>query len=359
LEHHENVAGAAPRHCRAGRGRATVAGISSSPSVSVDARGRLAMGWVRTLGRERRAEVRHGTLRGGVRSRAIVLDRSTHNVDTVAVAFTPDGVLAAAWRRYLDGAQRVRGATVSTDGSTSGPFELTPDGRRSAYRDGTTVVAWTERGRVLAAQAPAGLPFGPAAQLSGAGFSRAPQLTVTRDGDVVAAWLSNAGQGNAVDIAVRPPAGAFGAATQVVGPAQSAFGARLAATSAGEVLLAWINTNAPNGFTGERGTVRLQRLGADERPVGPRIQLSPDGIRASAPVLVHDGAGSALAGWAGSRSGGGAVQVRRIVPGGILGPVRTLSRGGVGTSTPALAAVDGRAVATWVAGGDVRYSLYR
>ncbi|MEA2249730.1 MAG: hypothetical protein QOH46_4259 [Solirubrobacteraceae bacterium] len=390
---------------------ATSAGTASPPSAAADDRGRLAMGWVRTIGGLRRAEVRHGTVRGFLRSRAIVLDRSTGNVDTVAVAFTPDGVLAAAWRRFLDAAQRVQGATVSTGGSTSGPFELTPDGRESAYqpafvagaggsplvtwtrrttaaarpvhgsafgapialpvpgiaatpsivvdRDGTTVVAWTEGGRVLAAQAPAGGAFGNAARISAAGFARAPQLTVTGDGDVAAAWLSNAGQGNAVHVAVRPRGGAFGPSSQVVEPGQNAFAPRLAAIAAGEVLLAWINTRAANGFAGGRGVVRLQRLGAAARPLSGPVQLSPDGVRASAPALAPDGAGGALVAWTDFRAGLGTVQARRIVPGGILGPVRTLSRRATGITTPQLAGSNGRAVAAWLAGGDVRYSVYR
>ena len=390
---------------------ATAAGTASPPSVAVDARGRLAMGWVRTIGDRRRAEVRHGTLRGRLRSRAIVLDATAHNLDAVSVAFTADGVLAAVWRRYLDRAQRLRGATVSTGGSTSGPFDLTPFGRESAYEpafvtgpggslritwtrrttsageavlgtafgapftlpapgigsqpdvavdpDGTTVVAWVQGGRVFAAQAPAGGAFTAPAQISAGGVTRSPQLTVTDDGDVVAVWLSSAGQGNAVDVAVRPRAGAFGPASQVVEPAQAAFEPRLASTSVGEVLLAFISTNSPNGFAGGRGVVRLQRLGRDERPVGGALTLSPAGVRASAPAIVHDGAAGAFVAWTDTGSGHNTVQVRRIVPGGILGPVRTLARGAAGTTTPVLAGVNGQAVAAWLGGGDVRYSVYR
>jgi hypothetical protein len=390
---------------------ATAAGTASPPSVAVDARGRLAMGWVRTIGDRRRAEVRHGTLRGRLRSRAIVLDATGHNLDAVSVAFTADGVLAAVWRRHLDRAQRLRGATVSTGGSTSGPFDLTPFGRESAYEpafvtgpggslrvtwtrrttsageavqgtafgapftlpapgigsqpdvvvdpDGTTVVAWVQGGRAFAAQAPAGGAFTAPAEISAGGFTRSPQLTVTNDGDVVATWISSAGQGNAVDMAVRPRAGAFGAAIQVVEPAQAAFAPRLASTAAGEVLLTWINTKSPNGFAGGRGIVRLQRLGGDERPVGGPITLSPAGVRASAPAIVRDGAGGAIAAWADTGSGHNTVQARRIAAGGVVGPVRTLARGAAGTTTPVLAGVNGQAVAAWLGGGDVRYSVYR
>jgi hypothetical protein len=39
--------------------------------------------------------------------------------------------------------------------------------------------------------------------------------------------------------------------------------------------------------------------------------------------------------------------------------VRTLARGAAGTTTPVLAGVNGHAVAAWLGGGDVRYSVYR
>jgi hypothetical protein len=390
---------------------ATAAGTSSPPSVAVGPRGRLAIGWVRTIGGSHRAELRRGTLHGWLRSGALIMDQSAGNVDSVALGYTADGIVAAAWRRLADRAQRLRVATVTTGGSLSGPVDLTPAGSESAYDptfvtapdgglrlmwtrrttsaarlvtgntfgaqvalpapgigadpavavdgDGTTVVAWVQNGQAFAAQAPAGGPFGAAVRVSGAGVARAPQLAVTDDGDVVAAWLSSTGQGNEIDMAVRPHGGAFGPAVQVVPPSERAFQPRLAATGAGEVLLAWIATNAANGFAGGRGPVRLQRLGGDERPVGPPITLSPAGVRASAPAIAHDGAGSALAAWTDSASDHGTVQARRIAPGAIVGPVRTLFRGGAGTTTPVLAATGGQGVAAWLSGSDVRYSVYR
>jgi hypothetical protein len=273
-----------------------------------------------------------------------------------------DGSLRLVWSRRTTS----RGRPVL--GSVFGaPFALPAPGVGSnpdvaVDRDGTTVVVWidTAAGRALAAQAPAGGAFGVPVVLSGPGRAREPQVTVDDAGNAVAAWLETTGSGNAVRVAHRPRGGAFGPAFQAVEPAQRAFSPRLESTSAGEVLLAWVNTTTTTGFGGGRGIVRLQRLGAGGAPVGTRIRLSPDGIRTRQPVLAHDGVGSYFAAWIAFRSGTNTVQARRLAPGGIAGPVRTLSRGAVADQPPpALVGAAGRAVAAFEQGGDVRYAIYR
>src|SRR3954451_25039476 len=61
-------------------------GRTSQPAVAADGRGRLAIGFVRGLRGDNRAEVRQGTTRSGLRGPSTVLDRSSHFVDSVAVA---------------------------------------------------------------------------------------------------------------------------------------------------------------------------------------------------------------------------------------------------------------------------------
>jgi hypothetical protein len=391
---------------------ATRAGAAFQPAVAADARGRLAVGWVRELRGGRRAELRTGSLRGFLRGDANVVDHTSSNMDAVTLGYAPDGVLGVVWRRLLSRAQRLRGATVSTGGSTSGPFELTPDGPESAYdpqfvagadgtlravwarrtasqsalvtgtsfgpatalpspgngaapavavdRDGTTVVAWTTGGRMLTAMAPAGGAFGPAVTLPSPGYARDPHIALTADGDVVTAWLASAGAGNAIVAAARPPGGAFGTPYEIAPAGEHAFAPRLAATSAGEVLVAYVASPQTRGYGGASGPVRLQRLGGDERPVGPRVPMSPSGVRAFSPSIAHDGTGSAFVGWTDAHAGRRAVQVRRVAPGGIVGAVRDLGPGDLrGSASPELAGAGGRGVAVWVRGDRVRYSVYR
>jgi hypothetical protein len=392
---------------------ATDAGAAFGPTVDADARGRIALGWVRQIRGVRRAEVRRGTLRGFLRGPALVLDSTAGNLDGVTVALTGDAsLLAVGWRRRLDAAQRLRGATVSLFGTVVGPATLTADGPESAYfprfvaggdgtprliwdrrtssagravrgtgfgapfsvpgggvssapaiavePSGTAVAVWTDGGRVLTASASPGGAFGAPTVLSAAGYAREVQVVATDDGDVVAAWLSSSGAGNAILVATRPRGGDFGATVALAGHEERAFAPRLAATSAGEVLVAYLSTTTSRGWGSARGAVRLRRLDGTEQPVGGRIRLSPAGVRAIEPALAHDGIGSALAAWTDSARGRSTVQAKRIAPGGITGPLRTLSRAPADSaSAPALAGANGQGVAAWTRGEDVRYSVYR
>jgi hypothetical protein len=396
---------------------AATAGSSFTPSVAADARGRMAVAFVRELGGRTRAEVRRGATRGLLRGASIVLDSSTHFVSEPAVGLPADGgPLAVAWRRFEGGAQRLRGTAISSAGTAAAPQALTPDGTESAYApafvaaadsstrlvwtrrtteagrlvvggtfgapfalpapgvgaepqvavdaDGATVVVWVDSasGRVLAARAPAGGPFGPPDVLSATGRARAPQLAVSTSGTAVAVWLQSSGAGNSLQAAARPRGGTFGAPFPIAEAEQRAFSPRIAATSAGEVLVAWVNSNVATGYGGGPGIVWLQRLSAGGALVGARRQLSTDGVRTTEPAIAHDGAGSAIVAWtnfpAGARSG--TVQARRIAPGAIIGSVRTLSRGPVeDRGAPVLAGGAGRMVAAWTQRRDVTYSVYR
>src|SRR3954447_15383786 len=364
-------------------------GRMSQPAVAADVRGRLAIGFVRQLRGDNRAEVRSGTTRSGLRGPSIVLDRSSHFVDSVAVGLPASGAdLVTAWRRVEDRALRLHAATIA-GGRTVRTQALTSDGTESAYSpsfvagpggtlelvwsrrtsqagaplagtafgapfalpapgvgaeprvaidaDGTTVVVWVDSasGRAMAAQAPAGGggrppaggAFGPPQVLSASGRARAPQLAISTTGTAVAAWLQSNGAGNSVQVATRPRGGAFGAPVQVAEPDQRAFAPRLAATGAGEVLLAWVNSNVATGFGGGPGVVRLQRLGADGTAVGPRVRITPSGVRTTQPAIVSDGSSAAVVAWTVFRSRtGGPIQARRLAPGGITGAVRTVTR---------------------------------
>jgi hypothetical protein len=390
-------------------------GRMSQPAVAADVRGRLAIGFVRQIGGDNRAEVRQGTTRSGLSGPSIVLERSSHLVDSVAVGLPASGAdLVTAWRRVQNRALRLYAATI-TGGRPRATQPLTLDGNESAYSpafvaapggalelvwsrrtteagaalagtalgapfalpapgvgaepqvavdaDGTTVVVWVDAGtgRAMAAQAPAGGAFQPPQVLSASGRARAPQLAISSTGTAVAAWQQSNGAGNSVQVATRPRGGGFGGPVQIAEPSQRAFAPRLAADAAGEVLLAWVNSNVATGFGGGPGIVRLQRLGADGTPVGPRLRITPNGVRATQPAIVSDGSSSVVVAWTVFRSRtGGPIQARRVAPGGIAGAVRTVSRGPVLSGfAPVLAGAAGRVAAAWVQGDGVRYSVLR
>jgi hypothetical protein len=393
---------------------ATSAGIAFGPSVAADARGRIALGFERTLRGESRAEVRTGTLRSGVRGASVLLDRQRHLIDDVTVAFAPDiDGPVAAWRRYDTGAQRLRGAIIDRPGRTPQAETLTT-GKESAYEprfitgadgaltlvydrrttsasrtivgdfgpelplpgtgissgprlavaaDGTRVAAWLTSGGVSTAQAVADGTFGAPVALPTAGYARDLQLAQEQDGTMVLAWVANAGQGNAVQIAVRPAgATAFGAPVTVVPASQGAFAPRLQVTAAGEVLLAWTATGRSSGWSSAAGTLRLQRLTAAGAPVGAPIDLTAQGDRATEAVLASDGSSAAFAAWARTDGAGRrTIQARRIAPGGIVGQIRNVSpRAGAIGSVPELTGAAGRAFAAWQSPTNkIVYSIYR
>src|SRR4051812_50120692 len=288
----------------------------SQPAVAADVRGRLAIGFVRQIRGDNRAEVRQGTTRSGLRGPSIVLERSSRFVDSLAVGLPASGAdLVTAWRRVENRALRLRAATIAGM-RTIRTQSLTTDGTESAYSpsfvaapggtlalvwsrrtseagallagtafgapfalpapgvgaepqvaidaDGTTVVVWVDSasGRALAAQAGAGGAFGAPQVLSASGRARAPQLAISTTGTAVAAWLESSGSGNAVQMATRPRGGGFGAPVQVAEPDQRAFAPRLAATSAGEGLGPWGNSNVPTRFDRGPGALPLPRLRA-------------------------------------------------------------------------------------------------
>jgi hypothetical protein len=228
--------------------------------------------------------------------------------------------------------------------------------------DGSRTVAWQQSGQILTAAAAPGGPFGAPVRLPTAGYARDVQIVQGADGTVVVAWVASQGQGNALQIAVRPPAGGFGIPATIAGAQEGAFQPRLVATSAREILLAWTATGSRSGYASSAGTLRLQRLAATGAPVGAPKDLTAPGTEAREAVLAHDGTGSVIAAWGRIETNGRrTIQARRIAPGGILGVVRTLSRakGALGRE-PALAGGSGNAVAAWTsAEGKVAYSVYR
>jgi hypothetical protein len=112
----------------------------------------------------------------------------------------------------------------------------------------------------------------------------------------------------------------------------------------------------------ERAVAELgERLRGDGAPVGPRLRITPNGVRTTQPAIASDGSSAAVVAWTVFRSRtGGPIQARRLAPGGIASGVRTVSHGPVISGfSPVLAGAGGRVAAAWVQGDDVRYSVFR
>ena len=378
-------------------GNATRSGQSVGPAVAANADGRFAVGFVRYLGSARRAEVRTGRLTDRLRGDSVLLDSSTGNVDSVAVTFAgEEGPLGAAWRRSANKAQRLRGAAVGEDGDVFGPYDLTTDGTESAYAprwiaqpegppllvwdrrttsaqapldgvrfgpenglpgtgissqvslaiqpDGSQLLVWLQGGRVVTALSPAaGQPFGTPVALSGTGTARDPQLAMGSDGTAVAAWVRNAGAGNVMEVAARPSRGTFGAPVALTGAGEGAFTPKLAASSAGGFLAAWVAGPTGRGWGSASGAVRAEQLVADGTPSGLALTLSPAGARIVDPSVTGDGRGGVMVGWRAGSGSARQIVVRRVARDGVVGSPRTLDRGSrIEAGSPVMAGSLGR-----------------
>jgi hypothetical protein len=365
----------------------TRSGEVFGPALANGTNGGVAVAYVRDLRGSHRAELRNGTLRGTLRA-PVVLDRSTHFVFDPVTAIATDGRAVVAWLRYLDGNHRVRATSVRRDGHVGSIRTLTGGGQ-SAYEpgfvpaaDAETYLGWTRRAfaqavpfaggpfapyftlpftgiggspvravdttgtmvavwttpdrRVLTSQARAGEAFSPPQQLAVDG--RAPQITAAPDGTIVAAWRTATG----VAAAVRSDGGTFGApVTVVAGPVPVAH---VTASAAREVLVTWVDADRH---------LRLQRFTPGLQPVGAQVELGA-GDETSDVALARDPS-AVFAAW--SARGSGAIRVRRIAPGGIIGVPRTIaSRSLLRGSPPATAA----GAVAWVnGGGRLLMSRYR
>jgi hypothetical protein len=359
---------------------ATVRGTALAGGIAIDPRGRLALGLVRSLDGVGRAEVRTGTVRGGLRGGSLVVDRDPRHALGAPVVAWPgdDGTLALGWLALQGRNRRVRAATVTPDRrvtavrpltgggesayeprfvpGTAGDALLLAWGRRSTNeasawdggtwgavrrlpgegigslpvlardRDGTLVAVWTLNGDVLAAQAPPGQPFGPSQVLGpDGGYARDPAVAITRDGHALAAWVASDGTGNAVLVSARPRGGTFGPPVVVDGHDAGARAPRLVASSSGAFALAYVTTSARRGDGAAAGVARLRLLRPDGQPTGPRVRLSPDGERTREVAVADDGTSAIHAVWA-LTGGGTGIRARRVAPGPIVGRLRTLSR---------------------------------
>jgi hypothetical protein len=364
----------------------TRAGDVFSPALANGTNGGVAVAYLRQLGSTDRVELRNGTLRGTLRA-PVVLDSSTHAIFDPAVTINFDGRSVVAWRRYFQGNHRVRATSVRRDGHV-GPVRHLSGGGESAYAPaflpsadgqtylswprrtfgqfvpfangsfqpfsssasaaignepvaavdstGTIVLVWTSGGQVLTATGRPGGAFSAPSALATVG--RDPQVTVLGDGTVVAAWTTDTG----IVAAARPLGGAFGAPTTVVDGAASA--ARIIGSPGGEVLVAYVD---------ESRHLLLQRLTPALSRVGARIALGA-GDQTSGVALARDGS-AVFAAWTVRSSG--TVRVRRIAPGGIIGPVRTLAPRSLLRGHPPTTAAG--AVAWVNGGGTLLMSRYR
>ncbi|WP_217914218.1 hypothetical protein [Miltoncostaea marina] len=336
--------------------------------------------------------------------------------DAVA-ALDGAGAATVVWERRAGDATSVVAATRAPGGAWGAPAPLSAAGRRAGSPavavapDGGAVAVWRRddgggRATIEAAVRPAGGAFGAPVALSAPDALGAlrPRVAIAPSGAAAAAWLRFDGQHTLVEVATRPPGGAFGAPRTVSAPGADALAPAVAVDGAGRATVAWNRADGAGsvvqvargdgaaGFTAPADASRpgatafgaavgvapsgagvllwsevaadgatvvvTTPLGADGGPGAPAT-ISPEGDASTAQVAV-DGAGRAIATWRLQAGGRSVVQAAERPAGGAWGAPVDLSAPGVPAADPrpALDAA-GRAAITWrrADGADPRVQL--
>jgi hypothetical protein len=357
---------------------ATGAGIAASPSVDVDAAGRLALSYTLRRDRRTRVELRRGSLRRGLHGTPVTLDRDADRPATTSVRLDgANGQTLTAWDANVplvsfavlsnrDGTPLVPlgpftaavepYAVRASDGSlrlvlhgSSGlsVLRLDPpaagrDARIAITPRGETIAAWTDNGRLRTAAAPPEEKFDAPATVPTTGSPSMPRLAAGPDGRVLIAWLDRTAAGTGAQAVPRSPEGTLGAPITLAGATEDARAPSLVPAANGELLLAYVDGG---------GVLRLRRMRPDGTPIGPAARISGATERTNGAALAVTPSATQIV-WSSATS----VRARRIAPGGRRGRVQILATAGADDAEVPVAAggSTGGAAAAWVAGGRVR-----
>jgi hypothetical protein len=169
---------------------------SSSPRLGVASDGSVTAAWLR-------GPFGSGTVQVASRSSGQQFFGDAVNVSEaggvleLSLSVSQSGGAALAWTRNdVPGSFIIQSAGRAGTGAFSAPVDLTPSGQSTfapavvTSPDGTVTVAWSGPTGIASATRAAAGSFGPATNLSGAGFAIYPELAVDGDGRVTAVWQS-------------------------------------------------------------------------------------------------------------------------------------------------------------------------
>ena len=289
------------------------------------------------------------------------------------IAFGPSGDALAAWSAVPAGAadpdlaeHRVQTAQLPPGGDAFGAAQAVSAAGWSARNPqvafdptGAATLLWRAARsgtyfRIQAATRPPGGAFGAVQELSDpVSHAELQRIAIDPAGNAVAVWNRVRHFGSAVEVAVRPAGGRFGAVQELstpipapsyVPPTVHLGGpARVAVDARGTAIVVW------SELDGGR-----KRVFAAVRPAGgafgPRQALSAPGKTAGAARVAFDGAGNAFAVWRRRSDTRRRFRIEAAVrpAGGAFGPAQSLSADGQRARAPQLAVdPDGHAVILW------------
>ena len=317
-----------------------VNGYAATPALAADGRGMVV---VSDYSAQRSRVLAFARSARGRWAQPVTLRTSKQELLEPRAAFTGDGTAVFTWLRAprIDQEQVVETRRLPA-GGTSGPITgVSPAGSRAVlarvaggpgsraligWEDGDyalhvdgekifdrrqfgfslaflpdgTEVALSQAygaGGVQVRMRPPGGAWGAAETLSGPRTAREAVMDVGRDGTLAVAWAQNTGDGYRVQVATRPPGGAFSAPVTLESKDGESRAPGLAVLPDGDVLVAWLSGAELTSLV-RADEVRAAVVGAGGAVSASR-RVSGDAPRrlSLAPRVFADSEGDALVAW--------------------------------------------------------------
>jgi hypothetical protein len=207
---------------------------------------------------------------------------------------------------------------------------------------------------VLLVPGPAAAPatWTSASTLSAAGqHASEPAVAMGSEGHAAVVWQRSDGSSNRVQAAVAAPGGAFGTPQTLSDAGNSAFSPHVAVDRAGNAVAVWARSD------GQRSRIQVSVRAAGGAFGSPQT-LSASGAHAFEPRVAMAPGGTAVVVWYRAEGIYNRIQAAVRPPGGVFGPVQTLSGAGQGAFDPQVAMdANGGAVVVWRRSDGVRFRI--
>ncbi|HET8948934.1 MAG TPA: hypothetical protein VFN44_00440, partial [Solirubrobacteraceae bacterium] len=199
----------------------------------------------------------------------------------------------------------------------------------------------------------AGGSFSTPTRLSNAGrYAYGARVVANNAGDVLIAWYETNGSNYLIRAAFKPAGGSLGAAQDVSGSGQNAFSPSAAIAANGTAMVAWYRSNGTNDI------IQAAMKPAGSGFFGSASDLSAAGQSAGGPEAAMNDAGDATVAWYRYDGATYRVQATTKPASGGFGAAQTLTPSGAGHAfTPRVAMTSNRrATAVWYRYSGTGYS---
>ncbi|MHB1539377.1 MAG: PKD domain-containing protein [Solirubrobacteraceae bacterium] len=313
----------------------------AEPAVGVDGAGGATAVWVDPSAHD----VEAATVQGGLAGGRQALSAGGLSYEAPRVAIDERGDVLAVWVRREGALSSTIEAAYQPAGGRFGPaVQLSPAGQAASAPSvaidaaGEASIAWREPTAIEAASCSAAGSFSAPLTLASVAQPQAPDLAGNGAGAFAVVWGVAEGAGAVVQVATRPPGGAFSTAQTIASAPSGALAPQVGLDAAGEVTVAW-QVHSPGA-----GHEILLASGPLSDP-GASVGFAVPAARA--PSLAVSAGGAAVLGYldeyagadvaaASYRPAGGSFEAQTIVS----APGEAVHASTAGERPPVLAGVD-------------------